>query len=72
MFSFVSACCLCAQEIHQRKKNISRKGSSTEIIGILLSQKKPLGTAEADILTLLHDFCDNLQTAKITSTSKVL
>jgi len=38
------------------EKNISRKGGSTEIIGIFALARNPLGTAEAGILTLLHDF----------------
>jgi len=40
------------------KENISQKGSSTEIIGIFTLARNPLETAEADLLTLLHDFCD--------------
>jgi len=47
--------------------NISQRGGSTEIIGIFTLARNPLGTAEADILILLHDFCGNLQTAKATS-----
>jgi len=75
MFLFASTCCLCAQEIWQRKnekKNILRKGSSTEDIGIITLARDPLGTAEADIVTLLHDFFDNSQTAEVRFTSKVL
>jgi len=34
--------------------------------------QNPLGTAAADTLTMLLDCCDNSQTAKITSTRKVL
>jgi len=49
-----------------------RRGGSTEIIGIFTLARNPLGTAEADKLTLLHDFCDNSQTAKVMSTRKVL
>ena len=40
------------------KENISQEGSSTEIIGIFTLARNPLETAEADLLTLLHDFCD--------------
>ena len=54
------------------KKNILRKGSSTEDIGIITLARDPLGTAEADIVTLLHDFFDNSQTAEVRFTSKVL
>ena len=56
----------------KHKNNISRKGSSTEIIGIFTLTRNPLGTAESDILTLLHYFGDTLQTAKVTSTNEVL
>jgi len=65
---------VCARNLAtaKRKKNISRKGSSTEIIGIFTLARTPSGIAEANILTLLHDFCDNSQTAKVASTSKVL
>jgi len=37
-------------------KKISWKGRSTEIIGIFTLAGNPVGTAESDILTLLHDF----------------
>jgi len=53
-------------------KNIARRDGSTQIIGIFSLARNPLGTAEADKLTILHDFCDNLQTSKVTSTRKVL
>jgi len=53
-------------------KKISRKGSSNKTIGIVTLARNPSGTAEANILTLLHDFCDNSQTAQVTCTSKVL
>ena len=42
------------------------------MIGIFALARNPSGAAEADILTLLHDFCDNLQTAEVMSTRKVL
>jgi len=73
-FSFASTCCLYAQNLAtEKQKKISQTGSSsTEIIGIFTLTRNPLGTAEADILTLLNDFCNNLQTAKVTSTSKIL
>jgi len=32
----------------------------------------PLQTTAADILTLLHNFCDNLRTAEVTTTRKAL
>jgi len=75
MFLFASTCCLCAQEIQQRKnekKIISQKCSSTKAIGIFTLARNRLGTAEGDILTLLHDFCDNLQTVAVRFSSKVL
>jgi len=71
MFLLASTCWLCAQEIWQRKKNILRRCGSTEIIAIFTLARNPSGTAETDILTLLHDFYANSQTAKVTSTRKV-
>ena len=62
---------VCARNL-ATEKNISRRGGSTEIIGIFTLARNPLGAAEADILTLLHNFCNNSQTAKGTSTRKVL
>jgi len=65
---------VCARNLatEKWKKNILRKGSSTEDIGIITLARGPSGTAEADIVTLLHDFFDNSQTAEVRFTSKVL
>jgi len=50
----------CARNLStEKRKKILRRGSSTEIIDIFTFARNPLGTAEADILTLLHNFCNN-------------
>ena len=56
----------------EKRKNILRKVTSTEAIGTFTLARDLLGTTEADILTLLHDFWENSQTSEVGFTSKVL
>ena len=72
VFTCLNLLRVCARRNLATEKNISLRGDSTEIVGIFTLARNPLRTAEADILTLLQDFCDNSQTANVTFTRKVL